>query len=427
VNAAGSKEEVVMSRTRMALKVVLVVALIAAGMERRFPAPPWFGLALVLLGIANVVFSPPGTAWVRGVAVTAVIGTLLWPQPPWVGMVFLLLWLAWPPALLLAWFTARQRESMPDTPSETPGGAREARLGAAVLIAAIALASLAYRALVWHRLDQTAALFIGVPTTLSLVVVFFVKPQSATGVACKAVTLGLLASLLFLWEGMLCVVMSAPLFLAVAVMIGSAIDRLRRGPDRSPPTVLSCIALLALGPMSLEGVTGWTTLNRTQEVSETRIVHASADEVERAILRVPRFERALPMYLRAGFPRPIATQIESSRGPEGVAGRWVVRMRGGEMRLNGMEPRVGDLVLDIAETRPGYVRWQVASDESHMTHFLRWREARLRWEAVGSHATKVTWTLAYDRALDPAWYFGPWERYAARLAAGYLIDAVATP
>ena len=41
--------------------------------------------------------------------------------------------------------------------------------------------------------------------------------------------------------------------------------------------------------------------------------------------------------------------------------------------------------------------------------------------------TQVTWTLAYERALDPAWYFGPWERYATRLAAGYLIDAVARP
>ena len=47
--------------------------------------------------------------------------------------------------------------------------------------------------------------------------------------------------------------------------------------------------------------------------------------------------------------------------------------------------------------------------------------------AIGGGDTKVTWTLHYRRSLDPAWYFGPWERYAARLAAGYLIDSVATP
>ena len=47
--------------------------------------------------------------------------------------------------------------------------------------------------------------------------------------------------------------------------------------------------------------------------------------------------------------------------------------------------------------------------------------------AVSANTTKVTWTLRYDRGLDPSWYFGPWERYAAGLAADYLIDSVATP
>jgi hypothetical protein len=39
----------------------------------------------------------------------------------------------------------------------------------------------------------------------------------------------------------------------------------------------------------------------------------------------------------------------------------------------------------------------------------------------------VTWTLRYRRRLDPAWYFVPLERYGARLAAGYLIETLATP
>ena len=39
----------------------------------------------------------------------------------------------------------------------------------------------------------------------------------------------------------------------------------------------------------------------------------------------------------------------------------------------------------------------------------------------------MRWTLRYKRLLDPAWYFGPWERYAAKLTADYLIQTVATP
>src|SRR5262249_51208478 len=105
--------------------------------------------------------------------------------------------------------------------------------------------------------------------------------------------------------------------------------------------------------------------------------------------------------------------------------RWVIRFRGGETTLKGTDPKTGDLVLELDEARPGFAHWRVLSDTSHMTHFLAWRESTLAWEAVDPHTTKVTWTLRYDRRLDPAWYFGPWERYAVRLAAGYLIDTVA--
>jgi hypothetical protein len=97
------------------------------------------------------------------------------------------------------------------------------------------------------------------------------------------------------------------------------------------------------------------------------------------------------------------------------------------MRVNGMEPRTGDLVLELQEARPGFVRWHAVSDDSHMTHFLNWREVTVAWAASDHGGTRVTWTMRYRRGLDPAWYFGPWQRYAVSLAAGYLIDSVATP
>jgi hypothetical protein len=254
-------------------------------------------------------------------------------------------------------------------------------------------------------------------------VVFQTAPRSAAGVACKAVTIGLLVSMLFLWEGVLCVVMSAPLFYAIAVLIGGTVDFARRRLDKRAQKTLSCLAVVVLIPMSLEGVTQSTSFNRDEWVAESKIVRAPADAVARAILESPRFDRPLPLYLRAGFPRATSMRIDRSVTPR----RFVVSIKGGEMLLNGMEPRTGELVLRVEEMRPGLVRWFVISDDSHMTHYLRWREAQVEWQPLADGATRVTWTLRYTRSLDPAWYFGPWERYAAKLAAGYLIDSVATP
>jgi len=225
-------------------------------------------------------------------------------------------------------------------------------------------------------------------------------------------------SVVALGEGFLCVAMSAPLFYLVAVLVGFGIDR-ARSFEQGAFTTFTCIAALVFVPLSLEGVTNATSLNRDEWVTERRLVNAASSNVAQALLEQPRFDRALPPYLRAGFPRPVSTRIEN--------GKWIVRLRGGETRLNGTEPTTGDLVLQLDESRPGVMHWRALSDDSHMTHFLRWEEATVRWRAVDEHRTEVTWSLRYRRGLDPAWYFGPWERYAARLAAQYLIDAVATP
>jgi hypothetical protein len=293
----------------------------------------------------------------------------------------------------------------------------------AAVIAAVALGSIAFRLIAFNQLQQTAALFVGIPALLAIVVVLVVPPRSAIGVACKAVTVGLLVSMIFLGEGLLCVVMSAPLFYLVAIAVASVVKRMRANEEKPMTTIVSCTLLLMLGPMSLEGVSELTSFARAESISVTKVVRAAPADIQRALFEPPRFERGLPAFLRAGFPTPLSTRIDRA---DGLA-RWVIELRGGEMRLNGMEPRTGDLVLELAESTPGRVRWRAVSDTSHMTHFLTWREVVVEWTRADAGSSVVTWTLRYDRGLDPAWYFGPWERYAVGLAAGYLIDSVATP
>src|SRR5262249_44996734 len=222
---------------------------------------------------------------------------------------------------------------------------------------------------VFHGLDQTAALFIGVPVVLAIVVIFTTSPQSATGVACKAVTVGLLLSVLFLWEGFLCVVMAAPLFYFVAIVVTYGVTRFR---DKTQSrTLYSLLVVLVASPMSLEGVTDFTTLNRAEVVARSQIVQASPEAVERALLETPRFDRVLPRYLRSGFPRPIASRIDDSD----TRPRWMITLRGGETFLNGTEPKTGDLTMQLQERRTGLLRWRALSDTSHMTHFLTFRES----------------------------------------------------
>jgi len=385
---------------------------------------PSLVFGMLAFGILNALFQAPGTTAVRAIAIGATLLVLLIPTGSSVISAVIAIWLLWPPAFMVAWALARKREPGTTAELSPPDAAtRVARITVVAIIVAVAAASLFYRSLLGTGLQQSAALFVGIPALLAIVVVFGVSPRSAVGVACKAVTVGLLVSALFLGEGVVCVLMSAPLFYVVAIAIASTTDRLNRRNDGSSPTFFSYLVLLAIVPMSMEGVTSVTTLNRDESVAESRIVHAPAAAVERALFEPPRFNRLRPRYLRAGFPSPVSARIEQQSGQP----LWVIQVRGGEMRLDGMEPRTGELTLTLEDARPGRVRWRAVSDTSHTTHFLDWRESIVEWEAIDAQTTRVTWTLTYRRGLDPSWYFGPWERYAVRLSARYLIDAVATP
>jgi hypothetical protein len=387
-----------------------------------------WSLVLAAFGILNVLVAPVGTSVVRALAIVAVLVGLL--APPDVRPLFV--WyacLAWMPAMLIARAAAdRHRAPGPlprgavlsatESDDDRKNGEIAGRLAMGASILAVSSAVIVYRLTVGQGLQQTAALFVGIPALLAAVVAIAVTPRTAAGVAFKTVTVGLLISLTFLNEGILCVVMSAPLFYGVAMVVVLLMELARgKGP------AATCVALLALVPASSEGTLESLSFNRDEQVTQARLVPAPLVDVQRALLEAPRFDRPLPLLLRAGFPRPVATRVEGAGG--GI--RLVIRMRGGEMRLNGLEPRAGDLVLELEDHRPGFVRWRAVSDDSHMTHFLDWRGSSVHLEAAGANATRVTWMLQYRRGLDPAWYFGPLERYAATLAAGYLIDAVATP
>ena len=413
--------------TRLRLAVLTLMG--AVGFLRS-TAHPQLALLVLALGAFNLLVPAHGTRIIRAVAVGAAFVGLGWPDSA--GVVLFLAVIFWVPAYLIGVLTHYERDGLDvvdqalEPLADDASGAdtllyMKARIAVAGGILSVVVAMLLY---LWlgDQLRQTSALFIGIPGLLAIVVVLIASPGSSVGVAMKATTVALLVSIIFLHEGALCVLMAAPLFYGIAGLVGSAADEARR-TRQTGRRYLSGAVLLALPLMSLEGVTDRTTLNRHESITESRVVPASADAVGRALLASPRFERERPPYLRSGFPSPIATRVD--RDANGT--RWVIRMRGGEMLINGMEPRTGELVLALEEARPGMLRWRAVSDSSHMTHYLNWRESIVQWEPIDPQHTRVTWTLNYRRGLDPSWYFGPMERYAMHLAAGYLIDAVATP
>src|SRR5580693_9398790 len=161
--------------TKIAVLVLLGGAAFAGQSGVKYPLI--FGL--IAFGILNLLVSVPGTTWVRRTAVAASLVGLLLPGDA-KSVVVVLAWLVWPPAFLVTWAVAEQRNVTSDVDLGSAGG-NKARVTMAATIVAVAMGSIFYRLVVAHDLQQTAALFIGVPALLAIVVVFFVSPRSAVG------------------------------------------------------------------------------------------------------------------------------------------------------------------------------------------------------------------------------------------------------
>lgn len=311
----------------------------------------------------------------------------------------------------------RTAESGDDT-SETEGGeSGRSMMTLVAIIVALVVGSLLYRLLVVGHLEQTSALFIGLPAALAIAVACVPRTHSATGMIMKVMTIALLMSGVLLGEGFICILMASPIFYFVGFIVGLVIDHNRRreaegAGGRSYQLLLLPLLVVA----SLEGVHSRLSFSRGEVVSVERTINADSNGVRRALENEPRFDKTLPTYLRLGFPKPASASGHGLNPGD----RRLVHFAGGE-------GPPGDLLLEVAEARPGTVRFRVLSDTSHVSHWLDWKDAEVTWSQRDAAHTDVRWTLRYERRLDPAWYFGPWERYGARLAAGYLIDTLATP
>ena len=283
------------------------------------------------------------------------------------------------------------------------------------LAVASAVGSGMYHGLRWSGYGYSAAMFLGIPTVLAVLLALAPKAKSLTGGIMKGITLALLIVAPLMGEGYLCILVAAPLFYLVGAIVGACTDamRIRR---LSRGKTLSCVALVML-PMCVEGVVSPLTFDRRQTVQASAVVNGSLSEVETALADNPRIVTQLPSFLRIGFPRPLAV----CGGGLNAGDERRIHFSGAE----GDPP--GDLVMRVADREPQYVRFVTVSDTSKLTQWLRWDSSEVVWSAVDLQHTRVTWTIHFERGLDPAWYFTPWERYAVGKAAQYLIAANATP
>lgn len=301
----------------------------------------------------------------------------------------------------------------PDEPPKPPKPPiSDGQWGLAGFVLFLFLCSVSLRIVYAHKLETTAVMFIGLPAGLAIFMSLLPRSKSALGAAMKGTTIGLLISAVLFGEGIICVVMAAPIAYLIAALVGGLTDASRKAQHPGA----QCFIWIIAAVMSFEGTSTKFSLSRDEEVRVERTVAATPAQIESALAATPAFRTRLPLYFRIGFPKP----VEARGSGLNVGDQRVIHFAGGE-------GHPGDEVFHVAARSGASVTFQPETDTSHIAHWLKWKESVVEWAPVDATHTRVAWTLRFRRGLDPAWYFRPSERYGARLAAGYLIDNLATP
>jgi len=285
-------------------------------------------------------------------------------------------------------------------------------------VLALGIAGAVYALLRRQGLNDSAALYLGVPLILALALSLLPASKSAMGATMKGITIALLLSSFVFQEGYICILFSSPIFYAVGALIALPIDMARK--RKSKPTIQTAAIASILALLSLEGTTDLTTVPRDNEVTVSKIIDAPVGAIRDQLSKLPRLDGDKPAFLRI-FPYPTAftgqaLEIGDEQRVVFVAYKhiWWTRVEGA-------------LVLKVSALGPDGIRFVATGDDSYLSHYLEWKSSEVALQPIDAAHTQVTWTLAYRRILDPSWYFGPMQRYAVRLAAEELIDHVATP
>ncbi|MFG3436075.1 hypothetical protein ACGF0J_02415 [Nonomuraea sp. NPDC047897] len=294
------------------------------------------------------------------------------------------------------------------TTEPDPRHQRRARRLLAAVLAALFAAFLAYRVLHAGQLEQTAAFYVGIPAVIAITVALTARPKSATGLIMAVITIGLALSGPLLGEGVVCLVVAAPLFYLLGLAFGLLIDWTRTRQNGRGAHLLIAPLLVV---MVSEGATEATSLPRDTTVSAVRAT-AGAAEVERALAGAPPFGPFRSAFLRAGFPVPVTAE---GQGLQVGAVRHITFTPRRSLGI-GARPEPRSMTLRVKQRAPGSVVFEVVADTT-LARWLELREARFAWTDA-----ELTVSLRYRRTFDPAWYFGPIQAYGAGQAAGYLAE-----
>lgn len=275
-----------------------------------------------------------------------------------------------------------------------------------VIVIVLAIANLAFKFMNEIKIEQTAILFVGIPALItSLLIKYSETPKTLYGIVFKTVTIFLLMSSILLGEGLVCIIIMAPIFYMVAGMIVLMINLLKK-QDKTKLNAYIIIPVLFIVAQGYEISTPPKTLN----VTTTMEVSGHHDLAN--FNATPDFLKDYPNFFKIGFPKPIA-----------IKGKGIAIGNYRKIEFKSNTKGIGTLHLEIKDKTENSITFKVVEDNTHIAHWLTWKEMRVSIENHKNNTSTITWTTFFNCDLGPSWYFEPTEKYGVEVMNEHLINS----
>jgi hypothetical protein len=270
------------------------------------------------------------------------------------------------------------------------------------------------------------ALFIGLPFILGAVSAFLYNHHHARrlgqsiGIAMLTMSLTLLAIFLFAMEGLLCLVMAAPIVYLIALagaLVGHALAQ--RTPGGAPAMAIFILLAPALS--------GYEAARPSPEplfsVITSVHVQASPQQVWDQLVAFSRMEEPDELLFRAGISYPVEARIEGT-GAGACRYCWFNTGPFVEPITVWDEPRT--LAFSVADDPPPMTELTIYEriDAPHVDGFFRSRNGQFQLTENPDGSTLLEGTTWYTHDIWPTWYWRYWSDAILHRIHGRVLEHI---
>ncbi len=293
----------------------------------------------------------------------------------------------------------------------------------AYLLFTVGIFAFLIRLILDSNFANSAVLYVAIPFLVSFAIFQFTpKPESARIwqrylAHMRDATIIMLATSVILFEGFICVLMFMPIYYLI-VSVGFGAEALvKRGSGGQRNRLKASLLPLAIAILALEGLTPSTSFERQNQVTRSVIVDASIDDLKANMAADIEFSDRRHWFLSI-FPLPVDVAAGTLNAGD------VHRLDFIYKRWFFTNIDRGEFHLRIDEVSENRIQTSVTRNTSYLAKYLNIQGTTVEFRPTADGRTEVALTIYYERLLDPAWYFGPMQKFAVSRSADYLMDQV---